>query len=239
MVKAVTSAPSSPPRGQARVDSLKHFFAAVASDLDKPAADADVVRQAWERIAPGEDRGVEGGRRRGRAEGEAGLGAIGPGGISRKERGGEEGGRAVCRSGGGGHNRRERRASQGSGVGAVRWGDGIPLPLMRAGLCWRVSYPEPSPATTQLVPYHPPLCVPSGLTSSYDAPRSLPCIAPRALLVATGGVDARCPLQGVCVECQGEGGDRGSQGGLDAGKVAWGSCAERHTARVVYSRRRG
>ena len=43
------------------MDSLKHFFAAVASDLDKPAADADVVRQAWERIAPGENGGVEGG----------------------------------------------------------------------------------------------------------------------------------------------------------------------------------
>ena len=43
------------------MDSLKHFFSAVASDLDKPAADADVVRRAWERIAPGENRGVEGG----------------------------------------------------------------------------------------------------------------------------------------------------------------------------------
>ena len=91
----------------------------------------------------------------------------------------------------------------------MRWGDGIPLPLMRAGLCWRVSYPEPSPATTQLVPYHPPLCLPSGLTSSYDAPRSLPCIAPRALLVAMGGVDSRCPLQGVW-SVKGKGGARGA-----------------------------
>ena len=103
----------------------------------------------------------------------------------------------------------------------------------------RVSDPEPSQATMQLVPYHPPcVCVPSGLTSSYDAPRSLPCIAPRALLVAMGGIDARCPLQGACAGgIKGTGAIGGARGALMPARC--GSCAERHTARVVYSRRRG
>lgn len=36
-----------------------------------------------------------------------------------------------------------------------------------------------------------------GLLTEYDAPASLPCIAPRPLLVANGEVDPRCPLPGV------------------------------------------
>lgn len=36
----------------------------------------------------------------------------------------------------------------------------------------------------------------AGLLDSYDVPMSLPCIAPRPLMVAMGGEDPRCPLQG-------------------------------------------
>lgn len=36
-----------------------------------------------------------------------------------------------------------------------------------------------------------------GLLETYDAPMSLPCIAPRPLLVANGELDPRCPMQGV------------------------------------------
>ncbi|KAG1670889.1 hypothetical protein FOA52_000391 [Chlamydomonas sp. UWO 241] len=38
----------------------------------------------------------------------------------------------------------------------------------------------------------------SAAAACYDAPASLPCIAPRALLVANGECDPRCPLAGVC-----------------------------------------
>jgi dienelactone hydrolase len=36
-----------------------------------------------------------------------------------------------------------------------------------------------------------------GLLEHYDAPQSLPLIAPRPLLVANGELDPRCPMQGV------------------------------------------
>lgn len=36
-----------------------------------------------------------------------------------------------------------------------------------------------------------------GLLEHYDAPFSLPCIAPRPLLIANGEVDPRCPLHGL------------------------------------------
>lgn len=77
---------------QARVESLSHFFGAVAQDLGKANVDAGAVQQAWSRIAP-------------------------------------------------------------------------------------------------------------GLTTQYDARQSLPCIAPRPLLVAMGELDARCPLQGKFIRC--------------------------------------
>ncbi|GAX80085.1 hypothetical protein CEUSTIGMA_g7523.t1 [Chlamydomonas eustigma] len=77
---------------QGRVDSLSHFFAAVATDLGQSKVEASTVKKAWDRVAP-------------------------------------------------------------------------------------------------------------GLVGSFDAPQSLPCIAPRPLMVATGEVDPRCPLQGVLEAC--------------------------------------
>ena len=36
-----------------------------------------------------------------------------------------------------------------------------------------------------------------GLLEDYDAAQSLPCIAPRPLLVANGELDPRCPIEGI------------------------------------------
>lgn len=36
-----------------------------------------------------------------------------------------------------------------------------------------------------------------GLLSGYDSPASLPCVAPRALLVVNGAADPRCPIGGL------------------------------------------
>ena len=41
-----------------------------------------------------------------------------------------------------------------------------------------------------------------GLRTTYDAPLSLPSISPRPLLVSTGELDDRCPLQGVMEACE-------------------------------------
>ena len=35
------------------------------------------------------------------------------------------------------------------------------------------------------------------MLESYDAPQSLPCVAPRPLLIANGELDARCHMPGV------------------------------------------
>ncbi len=37
----------------------------------------------------------------------------------------------------------------------------------------------------------------AGLLDAYDAPFSLPTLAPRPLLIANGELDPRCPMQGV------------------------------------------
>ena len=37
----------------------------------------------------------------------------------------------------------------------------------------------------------------AGLLDGYDAPLSLPCIAPRPLLITNGGEDPRCPVAGL------------------------------------------
>jgi hypothetical protein len=37
----------------------------------------------------------------------------------------------------------------------------------------------------------------AGMLELYDAPQSLPCVAPRALLIANGELDARCHMPGV------------------------------------------
>ncbi|KAK2078514.1 hypothetical protein QBZ16_003354 [Prototheca wickerhamii] len=41
-----------------------------------------------------------------------------------------------------------------------------------------------------------------GLLEEYDAPRSLPAIAPRSLLVVSGAQDPRCPIKGVYAAMQ-------------------------------------
>lgn len=48
----------------------------------------------------------------------------------------------------------------------------------------------------------PSVCA-AGLLQHYDAPQSLPLIAPRPLLVANGELDPRCPLEvGLVVPCK-------------------------------------
>ena len=42
-----------------------------------------------------------------------------------------------------------------------------------------------------------PHCCRTGMLESYDAPHSLPCVAPRPLLVANGELDLRCHMPGV------------------------------------------
>lgn len=51
-------------------------------------------------------------------------------------------------------------------------------------------------ATTRRAFPCPAWCGPAGLARAFDSPNSLPCIAPRPLLVATGETDPRCPLPG-------------------------------------------
>jgi hypothetical protein len=97
------------------------------------------------------------------------------------------------------------------------------LPALFAAAAWDLGSPLPSPAVAsavwaRLLPrlLPPPAAdadtaagaagaaaLPSAAAAApvaaafYDAPASLPCIAPRALLVANGERDPRCPLTGV------------------------------------------
>lgn len=58
-----------------------------------------------------------------------------------------------------------------------------------------------------------------GLLDAFDAPASLPCIAPRPLLIANGELDARCPMPGVVQA-------------VDAARPAYGAAGVPHALRL-------
>jgi hypothetical protein len=54
--------------------------------------------------------------------------------------------------------------------------------------------------TFRVLPFHQiPNHKKTGLLDSYDTPVSLPCIAPRPLLIQNGALDPRCPAAGTAV----------------------------------------
>lgn len=125
-----------------------------------------------------------------------------PGPVCERAAGGGGGGRGGSAAGGaaGGERRADHARGHGGGVGPPAAGC-APLWCSLGCLphrCWPAAAAHPSRIRRARAPpadRRPAPPMPAGLLEQYDAPHSLPLLAPRPLLIANGELDPRCPIE--------------------------------------------